>query len=73
VTKLSEGGVSDELYERVRAQFNEKQISELTFAIAAINMWNRLNISFRSVPGSFDEMLGLTKSGLSYSTSAAKA
>jgi AhpD family alkylhydroperoxidase len=73
VTKLSEDGVSDELYDRVRAQFDEKQISELTFAIAAINMWNRLNISFRSVPGSFDEMLGLTKSGLSYSPSAAKA
>jgi len=64
VTKLSEHGVSDEVYDRVRAQFSETQISELTFAIGVINLWNRLNISFQSVPGSADEMLGLTKAGL---------
>ena len=66
VTKLSEHGVPDDVYERVRAHFTETQISELTFAVAVINAWNRLNISFRIVPGSFDEMLGLTKAGLSY-------
>ena len=64
VTKLSEHGVSDEVYERARAQFSETQMSELTFAVAIINSWNRLNISFRTVPGSRDEMLGLTKAGL---------
>ncbi len=64
VTKLSEHGVSDEVYEHVRAQLSETQISELTYAIAVINAWNRLNISFRSIPGSADEMLGLTKAGL---------
>jgi len=73
VTKLSEHGLSDEIYDRVRAQLSEKQITELTFAIGVINMWNRLNISFRTVPGSFDEQLGLTKAGLSFSTRAAKA
>jgi len=66
VTKLSEHGVSDEIYNRVRAQLSEKEITELTFAIGMINMWNRLNISFRTVPGSGDEQLGLTKAGLSY-------
>jgi AhpD family alkylhydroperoxidase len=65
VTKLSEHGVSDEVYDRVRAQFSETEISELTFAIGVINLWNRLNVSFRTVPGSADEMLGLTKAGLS--------
>ena len=64
VTRLSAHGVDDEVYERVRAHFSEKQISELTFAIGVINLWNRLNISFRTVPGSADEMLGLTKAGL---------
>ena len=64
VTKLSEHGVSDEVYDRVRLQLSETQISELTFAIGVINLWNRLNISFRTVPGSADEMLGLTKAGL---------
>lgn len=64
VTRLSDQGVDDEVYDRVRAQFSEKQVSELTFAIGVINLWNRLNISFRTVPGSADEMLGLTKAGL---------
>ena len=64
VTRLSEHGVNDEVYDRVRAQFSENQISELTFAIGVINLWNRLNISFKTVPGSADEMLGLTKAGL---------
>ena len=73
VTKLSEDGVSDEIYDRVRAQLSETQITELTYAIGVINMWNRLNISFQSVPGSFDEQLGLAKAGLSFSKSAAKA
>jgi AhpD family alkylhydroperoxidase len=64
VTKLNVHGVSDEVYDRVRLQLSETQISELTFAIGVINLWNRLNISFRTVPGSADEMLGLTKAGL---------
>ncbi|HEX3100335.1 MAG TPA: carboxymuconolactone decarboxylase family protein [Pyrinomonadaceae bacterium] len=71
VTKLSVHGVSDEVYERVRAQFSEAEIAELTFAVGIINMWNRLNISFTTVPGSADEMLGLTKAGLNYSTQSA--
>jgi AhpD family alkylhydroperoxidase len=73
VTKLTEHGIPDEVYDQVRAQLSETQISELTYAIGVINMWNRLNIGFRSVPGSYDEQLGLTKAGLSHTTSAAKA
>lgn len=72
VTRLSEHGIPDEIYDRVRAQLSETQITELTFAIGLINMWNRLNISFQTVPGSADEQLGLTKAGLSLSKSAAK-
>jgi AhpD family alkylhydroperoxidase len=64
VTKLSPESVSDEIYNRARAHFDEKQISELTFAIAVINSWNRLSVSFRVTPGSADQMLGLTKAGL---------
>jgi AhpD family alkylhydroperoxidase len=75
VTKITPEGVSDEVYDRLRAHFSETQISELTFAVGVINLWNRLNISFRIVPGSYDEMLGLTKAGLSYepTKSAAQA
>ena len=73
VTKISPDGVSDEVYDRVRAHFSEAQISELTFALGVINLWNRLNISFRTTPGSYDEMLGLTKAGLSYSPKSTSA
>lgn len=64
LTKLGPEGVSDEVYERARAHFSELQLSELSFAVGVINLWNRLNIGFRNPPGSADEMLGLTKAGL---------
>ena len=64
LTKIGPEGVSDAVYERARAHFSEVQLSELSFAVGVINLWNRLNIGFRNVPGSADEMLGLTKSGL---------
>ncbi len=65
VTRLPEGGIPDEVYQRVREHFSEKELSDLTFAIATINFWNRLNVSFRTPPGSADALLGLTKAGLS--------
>lgn len=64
VTKLSDHGVSDEIYTRVREQFSEQELVELTFAIITINGWNRLAVPFRSVPGSADAAYGLTKAGL---------
>ena len=39
--------------EEVRQHFTEKEIADLTLAIASINGWNRLAISFRAVPGKY--------------------
>ena len=64
VTKLPEGGIPDELYERVRGQLSEKEISDLTFLIMTINAWNRASIAFKTVPGSADRLYGLDKAGL---------
>ena len=64
VTKLPEGGIPDELYERVRGQLSEKEISDLTFSIMVINAWNRASVAFKSVPGSADKLYGLDKAGL---------
>ncbi|CAM5776203.1 alkyl hydroperoxide reductase AhpD [Labrys miyagiensis] len=64
VTRLPEGGVPDDLYERVRGQLSEKEISDLTFAIMTINAWNRAAIAFKAVPGSADKLYGLEKAGL---------
>lgn len=51
VTVLTDGFVPDEVYEQVQAQFSEAEIVVLTMVIAQINMWNRMNVSLRNVPG----------------------
>ncbi|SDX50653.1 carboxymuconolactone decarboxylase family protein [Paenibacillus sp. CF384] len=64
LTKLPEHGVSDEVYNRVREQFSEKELSDLSYSVMAINAWNRINIAFKYEPGSADVAFGLTKAGL---------
>ena len=53
VTLVSETHVPDSLYEETRKQFSEKEIVDLTYVAVAINAWNRLAISLRSVPGRY--------------------
>ena len=53
VTLLGDGHVPDSVYEKVRAQFNEKEIATLTLAAAMINTWNRLNVAFRTEAGGY--------------------
>lgn len=53
VTILNNGHVSDEVYEQARREFSEQELIDLTMAIVAINGWNRLNIAFRTLPGSY--------------------
>ena len=53
VTKISDGHAPDELFEEVRKQFSEKELTDLTLAIATINSWNRLSIALRAVPGNY--------------------
>jgi AhpD family alkylhydroperoxidase len=64
LTKLSEGGVPDEVYETARSQFSEKELTDLTFAVMTINAWNRAGVAFRTEPGSADAFYGLDKAGL---------
>ena len=53
VTLVSQGHVPDEVYEKVKKQFSEKEIAALTMAVVAINGWNRLAISSRAVAGTY--------------------
>jgi len=53
VTNVRDGHVADEVFERVRKVFSEKEIADLTLAVVAINGWNRLNIALRTVPGNY--------------------
>lgn len=51
VTLISQGGVSDEVYERVAQHFDEHQIGQLLAQIFTINAWNRIGVSTHLVPG----------------------
>lgn len=53
VTLVADTHVPDDVYEAVRAQFNETELANLTFAIVAINGANRLNVAFRTVAGNY--------------------
>jgi len=53
VTRVRRRHVPEGVYELVRRYFSEKELVDLTMAIIAINGWNRLAISFRTVPGSY--------------------
>jgi AhpD family alkylhydroperoxidase len=52
VTLVTDGHVPDDVYATARTQFSEEELANLTVAILAINGANRLNIAFRTVPGS---------------------
>ena len=52
VTLVAQSQVPDEIYEQARQQFTGKELVDLTLAVVAINGANRLNIAFRTVPGS---------------------
>ena len=53
VTRVGETHVPDDVYERVRQHFSEDELVGLTFALVAINGWNRLAVAFRIPPGTY--------------------
>ncbi len=53
LTNVSETGVPDDVYELARAQFSDKELVALSFAVVAINGWNRIAIAFRAEPGTY--------------------
>ncbi len=57
VTLVAESHVEDEVYEKVKRHFTEKELADLTIAVATINAWNRVAIALRSVPGGYVSML----------------
>jgi len=61
VTRVSETHVPDEVFEGLKKYFNEQEIVNLTWAIIAINSWNRLAITFRAQPGQYKA--GTAKAG----------
>jgi alkylhydroperoxidase family enzyme len=54
VTVVSQSHVPEDVYQLARAQFDERELVNLTLVIVAINGANRLNIAFRTIPGSYE-------------------
>ena len=53
VTRIADGHTPDGVYALVRPHFTDKELSDLTLAVAAINAWNRLSIAGRLTPGTY--------------------
>jgi AhpD family alkylhydroperoxidase len=53
VTRLADrgGAVPDDTWERASAHFDEQQLAALVLSIAAVNLWNRLNVATKQVAG----------------------
>jgi AhpD family alkylhydroperoxidase len=53
ITVLTDGFVPDAVYERAAAHFSEEELAHLIALIAAINVWNRLNVATRTPGGHY--------------------
>ncbi|WP_328927239.1 carboxymuconolactone decarboxylase family protein [Streptomyces sp. NBC_00190] len=53
VTVLTEGFVPDEVYEKAAKHFEERELAQLIAVIATINVWNRIGVTTRMVPGHY--------------------
>ena len=48
VTDIARSDSGDDEFARLQQQFNDEEIAHLSFAIAAINAWNRISVSLRN-------------------------
>jgi len=57
VTHVSSTHVPDDVWQRAAEHFDEDELANLLFAIAAINFWTRVAISARTTPASYGASL----------------
>ena len=53
LTNVTDGHVPDAFYDAARGHFSEKELADLSWAVAAINALNRVAIAFRSEAGTY--------------------
>lgn len=53
LTKLKDNSVSDEIFKQASSQFSEEELIDLTVAVNTINSYNRINIAFRPLVGTY--------------------
>jgi alkylhydroperoxidase family enzyme len=52
-TVLTGGFVPDEIYDRAAKHFGETELAYLLSVIVTINAWNRIAVTSRTVPGTY--------------------
>jgi AhpD family alkylhydroperoxidase len=52
VTRLEHQRVPEEVFATLRQHYSDKEIADLTIAVAAMNAWNRIGVSLRMSPKS---------------------
>jgi AhpD family alkylhydroperoxidase len=50
VTRVAETGIPGADYDAAAAEFSDKELADLTYAVALMNAFNRLGTAFRSTP-----------------------
>ncbi|MGC2161656.1 MAG: carboxymuconolactone decarboxylase family protein [Silvibacterium sp.] len=53
LTLVTNGHVTDAVYQQVQPHFTEKELSDLTLAVVAINGWNRICVASCTPPGTY--------------------
>ncbi|MEU9005713.1 carboxymuconolactone decarboxylase family protein [Streptomyces sp. NPDC048551] len=61
VTVLTDGFVPDEVYAKAAAHFGDEELAQLIAVITTINVWNRIAVTTRLVPGHYTP--GMYKNG----------
>lgn len=54
LTRLADGPVPDDVFDRARDAFGEKGLGDLTLVVITINAWNRISVPFQNMPKAFD-------------------
>lgn len=53
VTKITNANVPDDVYAAARQQFTDEELVDLTLAVTTINTYNRINIAFPPLVGTY--------------------
>lgn len=53
VNKVEGGEVPDDVFEQARAEFSEEELVDLTLSVTSVSAWNRFNIAFRPLVGTY--------------------
>lgn len=53
VNNLTDGRVSDEVYNEALSEFTETELVDLTMAVLATSNYNRINVAFRTPAGTY--------------------